>query len=57
MRAAVPMSAAHEAGHLMRVPRPSVVRAYWAITTGVLVLAIWMAVFYAPVHGEMGLAQ
>ncbi len=57
MRAAVPMRATHEVGHVLRVPNPSMVRAYWAVTAGVLVLAVWMAIFYAPVHDEMGLVQ
>lgn len=42
---------------LLHMPRPVGVRAFWAITIGVSVLALWLALMYAPVDGRMGLAQ
>lgn len=58
---AVPVNAGqhtdHSAWHSIRVSWPKLVRVYWAITAGMLVLALWMALFYAPVHDQMGLVQ
>lgn len=43
--------------HVPVLSWPRGVRAYWAITAGVGVLAVWMGVFYAPVDASMGLVQ
>ncbi|MFO0832616.1 MAG: cytochrome c biogenesis protein CcsA [Phycisphaerales bacterium] len=43
--------------HVLHLPGAAEVRAYWAVTVGVAVLAVWMAAFYAPVDGAMGLVQ
>lgn len=46
--------------HVPRVPRmiwPGGVRAFWATTTGIGVLAVWMGVLYAPVDDAMGIVQ
>ncbi len=42
---------------LLHSPHPGAVRAYWAVTAGVLVMAVWTGVFYAPVDESMGLVQ
>ena len=43
--------------HAFHLSWPGGLRAYWAVTTGVAVLAVWMGVFYAPVDTSMGLVQ
>lgn len=57
MGAAIPASPS-QSGSAPRAGTPTLLlRTYWTLTASVFAFALWLALFYAPVHDPMGLVQ
>ena len=57
MGAATPASPSQSGRDSRAGTHAVLLRAYWTTTTGVFAFALWLALFYAPVHDSMGLVQ